>query len=64
MGQDMAASALFETLGMTNAAARAAAASSLVSLGADGAARAVSALATNDPDPEVRRVCAAALASV
>lgn len=64
MHLDMATTALFETLSMTNAAARAAAAASLVSLGADGAVRAVSALAANDPDPEVRRVCAAALASV
>jgi HEAT repeat protein len=64
MGLDMATAALFEALSMTNPAARAAAASSLVSLGIDGAVRAVSALAANDPDPEVRRVCAAALASV
>jgi HEAT repeat protein len=63
MGLDMATAALFEALAMTNPAARAAAASSLVSLGVDGAVRAVSALAANDPDPEVRRVCAAALAS-
>jgi hypothetical protein len=64
MGVDTSAAALFETLAMANPAARAAAASSIVSLGVDGAVRAVSALAINDPDAEVRRVCAAALASV
>jgi hypothetical protein len=54
---------LFEALALPNAAARGAAASALIALGARGAEHAVSNLAANDPDPDVRRVCAAALAS-
>ncbi len=60
---EMANGALFEALALPNPAARSAAATTLVSLGADGADRAVSALAASDPDPDVRRVCAAALAA-
>ena len=60
---ETATGALFEALALHNAAARAAAAATLISLGADGAASAVSSLAATDPDPEVRRVCAAALAA-
>jgi hypothetical protein len=60
---EMATGALFEALALANPAARAAAASTLISLGADGADRAVSVLASSDPDPDVRRVCAAALAA-
>jgi HEAT repeat protein len=60
---EMATAALFEALALANPAARAAAASTLVSLAADGAVRAVTTLASTDPDPHVRRVCAAALAS-
>jgi HEAT repeat protein len=63
MHSEMATVALFDVLGMTNASARRAAATTLVSLGAEGAAAAVSKLAHDDPDPEVRRVCAAALAA-
>lgn len=59
---ETATSALFEALSLPNAAARAAAATTLVALGAEGATRAVSALAAKDPDPDVRRVCAAAVA--
>lgn len=63
MHAEIANVALFEALALPNPVARAAAASSLVSLHVDGATRAVAALASNDPDPEVRRVCAAALAT-
>jgi len=55
--------ALFEALALSNPAARAAAASALVAAGADGATQAVKQLADRDPDPEVRRVCAAVLAA-
>jgi HEAT repeat protein len=61
MHVDRATTALFDALALTNPAARAAAASALVAANADGAQTAVSVLAQNDPDPEVRRVCAAAL---
>ena len=62
MSFEMATVALFEALALPNAATRAAAAATLVELGARGAEHAVTALAANDPDPEVRRVCTAALA--
>lgn len=54
--------ALLEALASANPAARAAAATALVASGHAAATRAVSALVATDPDPEVRRVCAAALA--
>ena len=63
MHSEMATEALFEVLGMTNASARSAAATTLVSLGVEGAASAVGKLAQNDPDPEVRRVAAALAAT-
>jgi HEAT repeat protein len=57
-----ALAALFDALGNANPAVRAAAAAALVAAGVQGAARVVGALAREDPDPEVRRVCSAALA--
>ena len=63
MSFEMATAALFEALAMPNASARAAAAATLVGIDANGAARAVATLAASDPDPDVRRVCAAALAT-
>jgi HEAT repeat protein len=63
MHAENATSALFDALTLTNPAARAAAATALVAARAEGAAEAVTALAHNDPDPEVRRVCSAALGS-
>jgi HEAT repeat protein len=62
MGTPSARQSLFGALSSSNPASRSAAASALVATGADDAVRAVSQLANNDPDPEVRRVCAAALA--
>lgn len=62
MGTPAARQALFGALSSSNPASRSAAASALVATGAADAVRAVSDLAANDPDPEVRRVCAAALA--
>lgn len=63
MNTDASRAAMFEALAMDNPAARAAAASTLISIGAGGAHEMVAALAAGDPDPEVRRVCAAALTS-
>lgn len=63
MKAETANAALFKALALTNPAARAAAASALVAANATGAQQAVSLLAHNDPDPEVRRVCTAALGS-
>lgn len=54
--------ALMEALSSANPAARAAAATALVASGHEAAVRMVSGLVATDPDPEVRRVCAAALA--
>lgn len=53
--------ALFGALAGPNPAARLAAATALVELGADGAVAAVRKLATDDPDLAVRRASAAAL---
>jgi HEAT repeat protein len=61
MHLDSATVALFDVLALSNPAARAAAASALVAANANGAHEKVSLLAKNDPDPEVRRVCLAAL---
>lgn len=63
MGTPSARQSLFGALSSSNPASRSAAASALVATGAEDAVRAVSQLASSDPDPEVRRVCAAALAS-
>ncbi|HEY3804922.1 MAG TPA: HEAT repeat domain-containing protein [Kofleriaceae bacterium] len=56
-----ATATLFSMLSVPNPSARRAAASSLIAIDADGARAAVGRLATHDPDPEVRRVCSAAL---
>lgn len=61
MRTDAARSALFDALRTSNPATRAAAASALVAIGAEGASRDVAILAETDPDPEVRRVSSAAL---
>jgi HEAT repeat protein len=63
MHSEAATIALFEALALPSSATRAAAAGSLISLGAEGAVRAVTNLAAADPDPDVRRTCRAALAS-
>jgi HEAT repeat protein len=54
--------ALFEALVSASPPVRRAAASALVAIGATGAVAAVRKLAEEDPDPEVRRACAAAVA--
>ncbi|MBA3462533.1 MAG: HEAT repeat domain-containing protein, partial [Deltaproteobacteria bacterium] len=54
--------ALFDALVSTSATVRRDAASALVAIGATGALAAVRNLAVEDPDPEVRRACAAAIA--
>lgn len=59
MSDDLATGALFEALASASPAVRRAAAGALVGIGADGARAAVATLALGDPDPEVRRVCAA-----
>lgn len=60
---DVAATqALFAALGSPSPATRRFAASALVAIAADDARIAVRRLATSDPDPEVRLVCAAAVA--
>lgn len=61
MHTDEAKSALFEALRAANPAARAAAANALVAIDAEGALEEVAILAKTDRDPEVRRVCSAAL---
>ncbi|MBA3821688.1 MAG: HEAT repeat domain-containing protein, partial [Deltaproteobacteria bacterium] len=62
MHHEDATAALFDVLADNNAAARRAIAGVLVGLGAHGARAAVARLALQDPDPEVRRICAAASA--
>ncbi|MDQ3367483.1 MAG: hypothetical protein M3680_18845, partial [Myxococcota bacterium] len=62
MRHEDATAVLFDVLAENNAAARRAIAGVLVGLGADGARTAVARLALQDPDPEVRRICAAASA--
>lgn len=61
MHAEAATSALFDALALANPAARAAAATALVAADVEGARCAVSKLAQEDPDPEVRRVCSAAV---
>jgi len=53
---------LFEALVSSSPAVRRDAATALVAIGAAGALAAVKRLAVEDPDPEVRRACAAAIA--
>ncbi len=61
--RDQAATALlFEAVTFANPAARGAAAGALVAIGAEGAHGVVVRLASSDPDPEVRRICAASAA--
>jgi HEAT repeat protein len=52
-----ATAALFEALTLPNSAARKAAATTLGALGSREAYAALQRLATEDPDPELRRVC-------
>lgn len=59
IGDGAATAALFDALTIDNPAARRSAASSLVAMSADGARAAVAKLATEDPDPDVRRFCVA-----
>jgi len=59
IGDAAATAALFDALTIDNPAARRSAASSLVAMSADGARPAVAKLATEDPDPDVRRFCVA-----
>jgi HEAT repeat protein len=54
-----ATEALFEALTLPNAPARAAAATALAAIEAHGARAAIENLAANDPDSDVRRICAA-----
>ncbi|NVB84700.1 MAG: HEAT repeat domain-containing protein [Kofleriaceae bacterium] len=54
-----ATEALFEALTLSNAPARAAAATALAAIEAHGARAAIENLAANDPDSDVRRICAA-----
>ena len=54
-----ATEALFEAMTLPNAASRAAAANALAAIDAHGARAAIQALAATDPDPDVRRICAA-----
>jgi HEAT repeat protein len=58
-----ATAALFGALSASSAPARRAAAVSLIAIDAPGAAGAVSRLASEDPDPDVRRACQAAVES-
>ncbi len=62
MHQGPATTTLFEALTLTNPAARRAAATTLVAMGVDGAYKAVTRVAREDPDLEVRRSCAALVA--
>lgn len=62
MGHDAAIAALFEALTLSNPAARRAAAMMLVAVGATGARSAVARIASEDPDIDVRRVCASLVA--
>ncbi len=59
MRHDTATTTLFEALTLTNPPARRAAATVLVAMGVDGARSAVARIASEDPDLDVRRVCAA-----
>jgi HEAT repeat protein len=63
LGSEAGHSALFRALSLPNRAARLAAAHSLAALGSRAAYAALSRAASDDEDPEVRRVCALHLAS-
>jgi HEAT repeat protein len=62
MATETATRALFDALAAPSSAGRRAAATALIAIGARGAEAAVRALAASDPDPDVRRACAAAVA--
>ncbi len=62
MGDAAATTTLFDTLAVANPPARRAAAKMVVAMGVQGARAAVGRLANEDPDLEVRRVCAALVA--
>ena len=62
MGDAAATAALVASLALANPAARRIAATALVATGAAEARDRVAALAIADPDPDVRRACAAAVA--
>jgi HEAT repeat protein len=55
--------ALVNTLALDRPTARRLAATALVAIGAPDARARLAALAANDPDPDVRRACAAAIAT-
>jgi HEAT repeat protein len=61
MGDPAAMTALFETLLAASPPARRTAAIALVAIAANGARGAVARMAVEDPDPDVRRACAAAV---
>ncbi len=61
MGGADAIAALFDALAATSPAARSAVAAALMAIDAAGAREAISLLIQSDPDPAVRRACAAAL---
>jgi len=62
MHHPAATTTLFEALTLTNPPARRAAATMLVAMGVDGAGSAVARIAREDPDLDVRCVCAALVA--
>jgi HEAT repeat protein len=63
MRSEPATAVLFDALNRANPIARRVAASTLIASGAPGAGERVARLADCDPDPDVRRACAAALAA-
>ena len=60
MAEATATAALFHSLELAHPAARRSAATALLAMGAPGSRARVAQLASNDPDPDVRRACAAA----
>jgi HEAT repeat protein len=62
MHHDAATAALFEAFTLRNPAARRAAAIMLIAIGVEGARSAVARIASEDPDIDVRRVCASLVA--
>jgi HEAT repeat protein len=61
MGGGLATAALFATLSAPSPAARLASAAVLIAIGAEGARERVTRLAAEDPDPDVRSACLAAV---